>query len=676
MSKIDPAYMARISAGTASGIDYKSLLNPEQYEAVTTTEGPVLIVAGAGTGKTNTLIKRVMYLIDVKKVLPEQILLLTFTNKAAQEMIYRAKSTLDDRCSKVVACTYHSFCAAILRKYAKYLGMDNNYVLYSPEEVADAFGLIREKEGISREKDLPGNKSLASILSASVNKSVSIKYIIENAYPDYVQEIETIERLTELYIKYKRKKNAIDYDDLITLTNRLLEENPITIAKRISDTYKYIMVDEYQDSNLEQFKLLSNLRQFENKNICVVGDDFQSIYGFRGANFKNIMDFPKQFTPCKVIKLIRNYRSNQEILDLSNAIMKQARNKYEKELVGLSHADHKPYLVMTDNQDSEASAIKQAIEAYHQEGMAYKDMAVIIHSSNNSLKLEAMIASSIPYKKFGGIRFIDRVFVKDIFAFLKLVSNKADELSWYRILQLLPGIGSAGAKKITEAIPEHGIDELIVESHFKKKSAPYLTKLHSYFNEMEDMDFHEQINHIINDYYPAIMKDSIMSKKVVDKTREEDTLKQRLNDLDEHIQQARILIDIAKGYKTASQFICEMMIEAYDFDKTEDDFLTITTVHSVKGLEFKVVFVMDCIDGVFPWERKPKAFTEEAIKESIEGMEEERRVFYVAITRAKEDLYMFFPELSGYGDKMYRTDISRFLEGLEDTYCDVEDYRS
>ena len=672
MSKINPNAVS-LQQNRKNHIDYSKLLNPEQLEAVTTTEGAVLIVAGAGTGKTNTLIKRVMYLIGEKGVEPERILLLTFTNKAANEMISRAKNSLDERCTRIKGCTYHSFCAELLRKYSHLIGIRNNFVVYDTPDSADAFNLLKERLEISREEKFPSGKELVNILSASINKNRSIEYLLTNIFPEYEKHVEKVKLLIKEYKEYKVSKNAMDYDDLIVQMNRVLKENP-NIAKKISDLYQYIMVDEYQDSNLIQLELLTLLRQFNNKNICVVGDDFQSIYGFRGSNFKNIMDFPNQFTPCKVITLFRNYRSNQEILDLSNAVMGGAKEKYDKNLIGQRHAGHRPYLVRVDSGMDEANIIYQTIRNYHNEGMAYNDMAVIVHGSNDSLMLEGLLMNNadgmIPYKKYGGIKFMERRFVKDIFAFLKLIINKSDEISWFRILQLLPGLGAAGAKKIISQISETGYDAIKSEKYAKKKYFEDMTDLHKFFTDIEKRDFHEQLDYIINTYYPELIKKGIMSKKNLS------AYKELIAELDEHIEQAQVLIEIAKGFKTASSFVTTMTLEAPEL-KADGEFLTITTVHSVKGLEYKVVFVIDCIDGTFPWHKRPKAQTKEAYDEVIEEYEEERRVFYVAITRAKDDLYLFVPDITKTYGGIDKTDLSPFLSenSIYRDFCDIEDYR-
>lgn len=653
-------------------VDYKAILNDEQYEAVITTEGPLLIIAGAGTGKTNTLTKRVMYLIDKKNVLPQQILMLTFTNKAAGEMIQRAKNSLDERCGKIKGCTYHGFCSEFLRKYAIYANINSNFTIIDSTDAADALNLLKEKNNYSKEKDFPKGKELVAIYSAALNKNKTIEFIVKNFYTKYEDYLKEIIILKDKFVEYKEEKDLFDYDDLIVYTNKILREHP-EIAKKISDTYQYIMVDEYQDSNLIQLELLTLLRQFDNKNICVVGDDFQSIYSFRGSNFKNIINFPKQFEPCKVIILNKNYRSNQEILDLSNAVTLRAKEKYDKQLVGLKSAGHKPYLVKLRSSQEEAMFVLYTIiKKHHDEGIPYSDMAVLIRGSNNSSVLEGLIAQQsgknyIPYKKFGGIKFMEKAFVKDIFAFLRIIINPLDELAWFRVFQLYPNIGPVYAKKLTEGIFTNGIDELINPKHLKNKYGQALPGIHKFLNDVKKMEFNEQIDYIINNYYYSVVKASVQNMKTTESAK-----RGHMNELDQNIEEAQVLIKLAEGYKTASAYVTALSLEVPE-EEDDSDFLTISTIHSAKGLEFKIVFVLSCVEGSFPWDKKPSSGTDEAIKQYVEEMEEERRVFYVAITRAKDELYLTFPSVMFKYGKVETTELSRFLkeDDIYKKYCKV-----
>lgn len=643
-----------------SQFDYKKELNAEQYDAVTTTEGPMLIIAGAGTGKTKTLTNRVMYLIDVCNVLPEQILMLTFTNKAANEMMTRAKHLLDERCGRIKGCTYHGFCAEFLRRYAHLISVDNNFVILDPGDCATALDLLKEKNSLSKEKDFPKGKELADMFSMAINKNYELDFVIENFFPKYNEYISEIILLSHKYAEYKLEKNLFDYDDLIMKTNQILREHN-EVARKISDTYKYIMVDEYQDSNLMQLELLTLIRQFENKNICVVGDDFQSIYGFRGSNFKNIMDFPNQFAPCKIVILNRNYRSNQEILDLSNAITTRAKEKYDKQLHGYGYAGRKPYLVRTSDSTQDALFVLYSIEKLRrEEGIELNEMAVLSRGSNDSSFLETLLTQKYgkdSYQKFGGLKFMDRKVVKDIFAFLKILINPLDEISWFRILQLYPNIGPVYAKKITEAVLSGGIEELKNPKFLKAKYGKWLPNIYDYMNKITTMEFHEQIDYIINDYYYEVCKASIENMNTTTGMK-----RAHLAELDEDIELAQALIEMAEGYKSATAYVTDLTLEVPEKETGEK--LTISTIHSAKGLEFKVVFILNCVDGSFPHKGYPKSNTSEALKIYAEEQEEERRVFYVAITRAKEYLFLIAPKVMVKYGQAEPSELSPYL--LED----------
>lgn len=843
-------------------IDHAKVLNPEQLEAVETTEGPVLIIAGAGSGKTKTLTHRLAKLIE-NGVSPDRILLLTFTNKAANEMISRAKNMLDERCSKVVACTYHSFCALILRRYAGLIGFDSNFVIHDSGDTVDTINLVKTNLGYSKEKSFPKAKELANMFSVHVNKGFELDEIVDFDYPNYEDYIKEIHKIYNAYIEYKKEHNIFDYDDLLLQTDNLLEQFE-DVRKTLSNRFEYIMVDEYQDSNFLQLQLLIHLRSFDNKNICVVGDDQQClpegtkiltvdgyknvediteddelivasghgktyfskpesifnkryigeminietatgkklsatpehvifakkegtkpkckvrlsifgasylnnsyyngyqhmlnyngqqilsynqnqlnsiinnvsgmvireaildednnayeftpfnelqpgmdiciydnneivkdtitkvtstqytgyvydinialyrnyisenivvhncIYGFRGSEFKNIINFPKQFSPCKLVILDTNYRSNQEILDLANGVIENAEEKYDKELKGLRHKGEKPYLVITDDNYSESKYILNKIIEYMQDGVSLNDIAVLIRGSNDSNELEGLIANisqklKVPYQKFGGIKFLERAFVKDILAYVKIIVNPKDEISWFRIFQLYPGIGPIYARKLTQGIIENGIDELINEKHTKKKYGKFLPNLYNAVKDLENKEFSEQIDLIINTYYKKTRQNTIDEMSTSDANRKTETAL-----LKDEIKEAQLLIELANGYKSASKFITDMTLEAKQKEDTTEQ-LTISTIHSAKGLEFKVVFIMDCVEGTFPWVKKPKSNTRQAIINNKNEQEEERRVFYVAVTRAKDDLYLMCPQISKKYGQYNTNEMSRFL---------------
>lgn len=649
-----------------------SKLNEEQKEAVLTTEGPVLVLAGAGAGKTTVLINRLVNIIE-KGTDANRILLLTFTNKAANEMTERAKLMLDDRCEDVNGTTYHSFCAEILRRHAPKIGFTSDFTICDGPDAAEIINLVKEKKGYTKESALPNGKELVDMFSYMLNKEKTLLYTLENRYPMYLEREVEIQNIKDAFVIYKYEKNILDYDDLLTQVINLFETYP-EIAKKYSDYYEYIMVDEYQDSNLLQMQLIKLLRQFENKNICVVGDSNQSIYGFRGSLYENILNFPDMFEDCKIIKLNKNYRSNQEILDLSNSVMENIDEKFRNNLIGTHHCGYKPKLIKCGGQNDEARFVLSQIIKYKREGVSLNDIAVLTRGSYDSNMLETLIAeqygtNTIEYQKFGGIKFFERDFVKNIFAYLKIMVNYKDEVSWFRVLKLYPGIGPVNAKKISEGIVNNGLSELTDNKYVKKAFAEYLKEINEFLEEIQVLEFQDQMDKLVNEYYYSTMKRSIKNMKTT-----QANIKKNLRTLDEEIEQAQVLITLSENYKTASKFVNDVLLEVPQ-NSVSDEKLTISTIHSAKGLEFKVVFILSCIESKFPWLKEARAITNEALDEVEKEMEEERRVFYVAITRAKDDLYLMYPQYNIF--KHEETDLSRFLveHGIYKNFCEVNSFR-
>ena len=643
-----------------SSINYEKELNAEQYEAVKSINGSELIIAGAGTGKTRTLVYRLAYMIE-NGVMPEQILLLTFTNKAAHEMKSRAVKMLDERCSKIESGTYHSFCNKILRKYISKLEFKSNFNILDASDASEAISIVKDKCGYSnKDKKYPKGNALQAIYSASINKGISIEEVVKKDYIEYIGVIPEIKTIQKAYTKYKKDKNLLDYDDLLVLFVQLLTEHP-EVKEKMQKTYRYIMVDEYQDSNIIQLELLKLLCG-SNGNICVVGDPDQSIYGFRGSNYMNIINFPKQFNNCKTVILNQNYRSNQEILNLSNKITDQIENRVKKDLVGTWSKGSKPNTIIAKSTMHEAQIVFYNIMQEHKKGTPLKDMAVLIKKSSDSNVLESILIQqsdkyNIPYQKFGGVKFMERAFVKDILAFLKVINNDIDEISWFRLLKLLPNIGSTYANKIISGILENGLDELIDVKYSNRKYGAKLPSLHKSIHELSNMPFNEQIDNLINKYYKEIMKDTISQKRI-----SKEKYIAEINELNSNIEEAQVLIKIADGYKSASKFLSDMTLDN-NIEEEDEDKLTISTIHSAKGLEYKTVYILNCVDGVYPHINST----------TTEEIEEELRVLYVALTRAKENLYIICPEMVFKYGTMEYVEPSRFLlnNNIIDRFTDI-----
>lgn len=860
---------------TIKKIDYESKLNKEQYKAVKTTEGPVLIIAGAGSGKTTVLTYRLAYLIE-HGVAPERILLLTFTNKAANEMISRALNMLGAD-MKINGSTYHSFCAKILRIHHEAAGLDANFLIKDAGESADILNYVKELEGMNKEKEFPNGYQLSAIFSMSVNKQMTLEEVVSVMYDGRFESyLEEIKQLQEAYKNYKAEHNFLDYDDLLVLSNKMLREND-DVRRRISDSYEYIMVDEYQDSNILQFELISLLRSFENRNICVVGDDQQCvvegtkirtkngllpvevinerdeiavacgesktiyvhpkevmkktydgyvyeirtkygrtitvtgdhtmfaddrtsppkenfanfylfggpmekgmgclhemavsdeslkkrlddscdgdindsllaiekilqeeqyenvskekyaaitkgsefkflpakslkpgmilpvyklpngiisgdiivsvkrkpysgfvydinvdyymnyiandicvhncIYGFRGANHKNILNFPRQFDPCEMIVLFRNYRSNQEILDFTNKVAMEAKERFDKELLGTHESGYKPKIYYVADEQMQAQAVLYDIIKRHNSGTPLKDMAVLIRASKDSVFLEGMIARQmgrypIQYKKFGGIKFLEQAHIRDILAFLKVLVNEKDEISWFRIFQLYTNIGPVYGRRLVEGINSDGIEYLLNKLHKGKKYGEWLPEIYNWYKELQELELSDQIEQIINVHYYNARNNTLKARK-----SKESVIRDERKKMDEQIESSIVLLEMCKSYKNANQFLNDLTLDANYMEEDADDFLTISTVHSAKGLEFDTVYVLKCTEGSFPWRCK-----------TDEEYEEERRVFYVATTRAKENLQMYVPNYEMKWNNMEKVDISRFLKTTRN-YCQEE----
>jgi len=604
-------------------INYKNELNPSQYEAASAVDGNYLIIAGAGTGKTRTLVYRVSRLIECGFD-PKSILLLTFTRKAANEMMNRASVLLDKRCSKINGGTFHSFANTTLRKYAKFVGLESSFTILDQGDSEDVINLIRSQMNIvSKVKRFPNKQTLNKVFSLSVNTGKTIETILLDNYPQFYEELDKIAEIQHFYSAYKSKNHLLDYDDLLVyLKNFLFELSPA--AKSFLAGIKFIMVDEYQDTNKLQADVVQSLAQLNN-NVMVVGDDSQSIYSFRGANFKNIMDFPKLFKDVKIIKLEENFRSTQEILNFANQLNEHAIEKYQKNLFSTRGGGELPVIMATANVNLQSKFIIEKILELREEGIALNNIAVLFRSSFFSFDLEIELAKAdIPFIKFGGIKFVETAHIKDVLAFLRIASNPRDVVSWYRVLLLHEGIGPKTAQKILDdlanarlSIKSHP-DQLPEFKHSDKliKLFQLLYRIHT--EEMLPTDKAQ----LVYDYYYPLFKDLY------------DDYNKRKKDLD-------IFMNITENYRSLESLLSDMAIEPpvdsvtdVEPEGKENEFLTLSTIHSAKGLEWHSVFIMHALEGFFPSSKS---------MESLDALEEERRLMYVASTRAKQNLFICYP---------------------------------
>ena len=586
-------------------INYQQELNPSQYEAVSALDGAYLIIAGAGTGKTRTLVYRVARLIE-SGYDPNSILLLTFTRKAANEMMKRASVLLDDRCSKIRGGTFHSFANVTLRKYSKAAGLDSNFTILDQGDSEDIINLIRSQEGlISKERRFPKKETLNKIFSLSANTEIPVEQIIEEEYPHFLLELDVILKVKRIFIEYKKRNNLLDYDDLlIYLRDFLQSEN--AASKNLLSTINFLMVDEYQDTNKLQSDIVKGLSQ-HNGNVMVVGDDAQSIYSFRGANFKNIMEFPKLFPNTEIIKIEENYRSVQSILDFANHIYEGAIEKYTKVLYTKRHGGELPFIVAAASENMQSKFIVEKILELMEEGVSLKDISVLFRSSFFSFDLEIELAKAgIPFQKFGGIKFIEAAHVKDVLAFLRIASNPRDIVSWYRVLLLHEGVGPKTAQRILDELAN---SRLTIEQHPGSKTEFAYEKLKELFVILYKLHTTEappsELIGMVFEYYHPIFKIKY------------DDFNKRSKDLE-------TLHNISENYRSLDSFLADMAIEPIidsvtDIGETdkEDEFLTLSTIHSAKGLEWHSVFVIHAVEGYFPSVRAA---------ESLESLEEERRL--------------------------------------------------
>ena len=635
---------------------YAGALNADQLAAVTHTEGPLLVIAGAGSGKTRTLTYRAAYLVE-KGVRPSAILLLTFTRKASQEMLRRATQLLDERCGKIAGGTFHSFANATLRQYASHMGLDPAFGILDRNDSENLIGLLRkELQPATRQRSFPRNKTLADIFSRVVNKGLSLQEVIENDYPHFESHLETIGRLYQLFEIRKQEHRFLDYDDLLVYLRRLLAEYP-DVQDRISNRYHYIMVDEYQDTNTIQAEILYLLTR-TNQNIMVVGDDAQSIYAFRGANFRNIIDFPKRFPATRIVSLEENYRSNQPVLTLTNAIIERAREKFTKNLFSQKKAGAKPVIVNAEDEYSQSRFIVDRIKDLQNQGVPVNEIAVLFRASFHSFDLEIELSrEGIAFVKMGGFKFVESAHIKDVLAHMRVMANVYDRISWYRILLLLEKVGPKTAQKIFEAIlaEKSGYTGLLSAEVAGSKALERLKMLFATLDTKPETV--GEMGQTIVEYYLPILK----------------------NRFDDHPRRAKDLehlVDIMERYKSLDAFLIDMALEpptasfenSLYTDGTASDRLTLSTIHSAKGLEWSTVFVIWTLDGRFP--------SVHSLHKEDE-LEEELRLMYVAATRAKENLFFIYPgNVWDRSTGLILNQPSRFLDNMPDDILDKEyEYR-
>ncbi len=631
-------------------ISYERELNAAQYEAVMHNNGPALVIAGAGTGKTRTLVYRVARLIE-DGVVPESILLLTFTRKSASEMLRRASIILDGRCDKVSGGTFHSFALQLLRKYAAHIGFRQSFNILDQGDSEDVLNILRAELKLDKSKrQFPRKNTLAKILGFMTNKQESLENILEKDFPRYIDYSDEIKLIFDNYAEYKKKYSLMDYDDLLLHLLNLLKDHE-EIRKEVNKNYKYIMVDEYQDTNRLQHEIVLKIAEGHN-NIMAVGDDAQSIYSFRGANFQNIMFFPESFEKCEIFKIEENYRSTQPILNLTNTVIGEAIYKYEKELFTRKTGDELPMIVCAGDERQQSEFVSQYILELREEGYSLDDIAVLFRSGFHSFDLEIELSrANIPFRKFGGLKLMETAHIKDMLAYIRILFNPLDAVSWHRVLLLQKGIGPGTASQLIDSISSQDF----LSKEFKipdiKRIGPDVRELIQDLRELsaERGSVAEKAS-VISEIYKPLLKDK------------HDDWQKRWKDIETFLM-------IAEKYKSLREFLSDMALEPPTESleslsplPKDEEYLTLSTIHSAKGLEWKAVFLIWALEGRFP---------SSLAVESVDNLEEERRLFYVACTRAMDRLIISYPiniydQQSGF----ILSEQSRFLKGVDETLAE------
>jgi DNA helicase-2/ATP-dependent DNA helicase PcrA len=617
-------------------VNYKADLNEEQYAVVTAGKGPVLVIAGAGSGKTRAVTYRVARLIETG-IDPARILLVTFTNKAAREMIRRVEILIQSDVRRVWGGTFHSIGNRILRRHAESAGYYTNFTILDAEDAKALIESSIQDAGIDpKARRFPKAEVISDIISFSNNRDMMIRDSIIKHYPHFETVATQIERVDRIYQARKLERNAMDYDDLLMNWKRLLEEKP-EIGDYWADHFEYILVDEYQDTNKIQAEIV-DLLAVRHRNVMVVGDDAQSIFGWRGAHFANIYSFKDRYKDAQEFRLETNYRSRPEILMLANASIANNRKQFPKILHAVrSSSGVMPAMVPLSDADQQAAFVAGRILELREEGISLDEIAVLYRSHWHALELQLELTRrDIPYVVRSGIRFFEQAHIKDVTSYLRIIVNARDEIAWKRVLKLIPQVGNATANRIWEQVAYASEPlALIRQSDFKAKPR----SSEGWF------EFVRLIEQLVSAEYidkPAAQISLILSSGY------EDHLENTYENSDLRAEDLRQLANYAARFETTEEFLSELALinterfgapqgttgEDVVMGSDEDEKLVLSSIHQAKGLEWRAVFLIWAADGKFPSARSLR---------DTDSEEEERRLFYVAVTRAKDELYLCYP---------------------------------
>ncbi|PIE59518.1 MAG: DNA helicase UvrD [Desulfobulbus propionicus] len=618
-------------------------LNPAQTLAVTHGEGPILVIAGAGSGKTRTLVHRMTYLLD-KGVPPESILLLTFTRRAAQEMLWRASQLSSQPSNKIFGGTFHATAHLLLRRYGHHLGLDSRFTIIDRGDAEGIINLIKSSLGFSGAgKRFPSKRVIMNLFSGSINKSTSIEDLVMDGHYHLTEFTDDFLTIFEHYRQFKHDNALMDYDDLLVNWQRLLTESD-EARDAICNRFHHILVDEYQDTNLIQAHIV-RLLATNRDNVMVVGDDAQSIYSFRGADFYNIIRFSEQFPGTSLVKLEENYRSTQPILQLTNAIISNAAEKFTKTLFSQIQSDTRPLVYEARDEGGEARFVVEKIKTLRDQGVLPHEIAVLFRSGFHSYKLEMELSSHFfTYEKRGGMKLTETAHIKDILSFFRILVNPWDTLSWHRILLQLHKVGPKTAQKIIRSIcaTENPIQALLSYKPGKNWESGFTLLTRTLEKIANDALSPSTIYDRVIDYYLPVFE----------KIYYDDYPKRR-----KELDQVSVLIN---GYEDLQTFVDDTVLDPPEPDDAliKDENATnivLSTIHSAKGLEWDAVFVIGLAEGRFPHQNSSHG----------EQFEEERRLLYVAATRARKQLFLTYPcKLMSADRQQYSTTMSPFLQEI------------
>jgi DNA helicase-2/ATP-dependent DNA helicase PcrA len=636
-------------------IDYAAELNEQQLAAVTAPPGPLLVIAGAGSGKTRTLTYRVAYLLE-NGIDPRNILLLTFTNKAARQMLDRVANLLPVDASGLWGGTFHSIGNRMLRRHGSALGYSSGFTIMDREDQKDLIDTVVAAAGINpKEIRFPKGDVLAEIFSFVINTETPIDALLAEKFPYF---LPLLEQITDVHARYEKKKkntNSMDFDDLLEKTLRMLKEHE-HIADFYRRQFQFILVDEYQDTNKIQADFIDTLAS-EHRNVMVVGDDAQSIYSWRGANFKNILAFPERYPDAQVFKIEMNYRSVPEILQVANAAIAANVKQFRKELAATRPSNAvRPAVVGLNDGSEQAQFVAQRILELRDEGIELNEIAVLYRAHYHAIELQLELSRrGIPYLITSGVRFFEQAHVKDVTSFVRFVANPRDEVAFKRMVKLLPGIGNKSADNHWRAW-ENGLNE-------RGEITSWGERLLAMPVGSKSKKSWEQLAHTLDEIAPGGQANppSEMITSIVEAIYD-DYAKANFTNYELRHEDLNQLAAFARQFKDVHEFLSQLaLISNIDaepaLDQTTDtEAVNLSSVHQAKGLEYHTVFVIWLTDGMFPSTRS---------LETRDAIEEERRLFYVAITRARDELYLTYPHMrlsGGFGDIFQRP--SRFLKEI------------